>query len=219
MLLLSSLKRLFPLALFLLMSIHLTNAGAFRTVLVITGHKAGPVEENVAQLLVNRLNESGVVTAQTAGEEKQNFSNSVDLIVYLGISARHNGISNLLQQKHIPELTSLAPGPEGFLLKLVKEQGQPLLLATGTDERGCLYAVGELLRQASFDQGHMEIPDALEVRTAPAFEIRGTQYGQSGVAKSMAGVRDWTEEETQRVILDYALAGANIFNTCPGPHV
>lgn len=54
------------------------------------------------------------------------------------------------------------------------------------------------------------------MRTAPAFEIRGTQFGQSSVAKSLAHVRDWTEAETQRVILDYALAGANIFSTGPG---
>src|SRR5690606_32720426 len=58
----------------------------------------------------------------------------------------------------------------------------------------------------------------LEVRTAPAFEIRGTQYGQSHIAKSVAKVRPWTDAETQRYIADLALAGANVFDTAPGPH-
>lgn len=100
---------------------------------------------------------------------------------------------------------------------MVSDQANNLLLAAGVDERGCLYAVGELLRQFKYDDGAVKIPQDIEIRTAPAFEIRGTQYGQSHVAKTLAHVRSWTEEETQRVILDYALAGANIFNTAPGP--
>jgi len=100
---------------------------------------------------------------------------------------------------------------------VVSDQANNLLLAAGVDERGCLYAVGELLRQFKYDDGAVKIPQDIEIRTAPAFEIRGTQYGQSHVAKTLAHVRSWTEEETQRVILDYALAGANIFNTAPGP--
>ena len=69
----------------------------------------------------------------------------------------------------------------------------------------------------SINDGVIEVPQNIAIRTAPAFEIRGTQYGQSHVAKKLAHVRNWTEVETQRVILDYALAGANIFNTSPGP--
>lgn len=91
------------------------------------------------------------------------------------------------------------------------------MLAAGVDNRGCLYAIGELLRQALIQNGEITLPDDLHIRAAPAFEIRGTQFGQSHVAKRLAHVRDWTVEETQRVILDYALAGANIFNTAPGP--
>jgi hypothetical protein len=63
----------------------------------------------------------------------------------------------------------------------------------------------------------MTLPKNLNVRSAPALQIRGTQYGQSGVAKSLAHVRTWSDAETQRVIMDYALAGANIFSTEPGP--
>ena len=70
---------------------------------------------------------------------------------------------------------------------------QATVLATGVDERGCLYAVGELLRQVKFNKDSIEVPDDLHVRVAPAFEIRGTQYGQSHIAKTLGKVRDWTE--------------------------
>ncbi len=110
----------------------------------------------------------------------------------------------------------MAPGPEGFLLKLITTPQYSFLLAAGIDERGCLYAVGEILRQVKMRNSQLDIPNELNIRTAPAFEIRGTQFGQSGVAKRIANVRNWTEEETERVILDYALAGANIFPTPPG---
>jgi len=47
------------------------------------------------------------------------------------------------------------------------------------------------------------------VRTAPAFEIRGTQFGQSSVALNRAKVRPWTEHDRRHAILDFALAGLN----------
>jgi len=51
--------------------------------------------------------------------------------------------------------------------------------------------------------------DERRVRTAPAFEVRGTQFGQSGVARDKAKVRPWTFEERCSKIADYVLAGAN----------
>src|SRR5690606_22640323 len=90
------------------------------------------------------------------------------------------------------------------------------LIAAGVDTRGCLYAVGEILRLVAFGAGHISVSDTLRVRTAPAFEIRGTQYGQSHVARTLGKVRPWTDTETERAILDYALAGANIFSTDAG---
>jgi hypothetical protein len=93
----------------------------------------------------------------------------------------------------------------------MKTSESNLLLAAGIDERGCLYVVGEILRKFTIRDGQLSFDENINIRTAPAFEIRGTQFGQSHVAKKLAHVRDWTDKETERVILDYALAGANTF--------
>jgi hypothetical protein len=188
---------------------------AFRTVAVRIADDAGPVQMNVAGLLVDRLNELGPVSARLATDSTP--VSDRDISVLLGIPTQSEALKNQFAQRSIPYLTDLAPGPEGFLLQLVRHENKHMVIAAGIDDRGCLYAIGELLRQITTHEDHAEIPEGLYVRTAPAFEIRGTQYGQSGVAKKHAGVRNWTDEETQRVVLDYALAGANIFSTEEGP--
>ena len=105
----------------------------------------------------------------------------------------------------------MAPGPEGFLLTFTPTTERRELIVAGIDDRGCLYGIGELLRQATFLKEGLALPEGLEIRTAPAFEVRGTQFGQSGTARKLGRPRPWTGAKTQRVILDYALAGANIF--------
>jgi hypothetical protein len=192
------------------------TATNYRGVVVRTGESASLVEKNVARLLVDRLLESGIVQTRIDSTTGTGQTAAGELLVLLGIPAHHTAIARKFDKHRIPELTELAPGPEGFLLKMIADKQTPVLLVAGVDDRGCLYAVGEMLRQSSCKNGTIEISQNLEVRTAPAFEIRGTQYGQSHVAKSLAQVRNWTEAETQRVILDYALGGANIFSTGPG---
>ncbi len=192
-----------------------TWAREYRHVQVIIGKEAGAVEKNVANLLIGRLTENSQIKAALRVENEAIATES-DLIIHLGMVTSHSGILNLMKAHRIRPLTDLDPGREGFALKMLTTGKQPVLLAVGKDERGCLYAVGEILRKTVIHERSAAIPADLDVRSAPAFEIRGTQFGQSHIAKTLAKVRPWTDEETQRVILDYALAGANIFSTGPG---
>lgn len=193
------------------------EAKEYKNVILLIDKSASQVEINVANLLVERLKESGITNTQLLDESHLTQSYSDELVILLGISKHDRLIDSLFNKYRIHELTDLHPGSEGFLLKFIASPKNSFLIAAGVDDRGCLYAVGELLRQVKIRNGELDIPSDLDIRTAPAFEIRGTQFGQSGVAKRLAHVRDWTEQETQRVILDYALAGANIFPTSPGP--
>lgn len=201
--------------LFILYSALSAKTFETRQVMIQPGTEASAIELNIVQLFKERLQERGIKTSVLGADRKVGNDRSFQIL--FGVSDRHPALANILTEHRIPELTHLAPGPEGFLLKMVHQNKQPVLLLAGVDERGCLYGVGELLRQGLDHYGKLVLPDDLHIRSAPAFEIRGTQYGQSGVAKRLADVRDWTHEETKRVILDYALAGANIFNTRPGP--
>ena len=188
-----------------------TAATEYPAVVIRIGERADTVEYNVAHLLAERLDESGVVNTRIERENLPGEVHPGELLVLLGIPGHHNEISRLFDSYRIPALTELSPGPEGFLLRMFSDEKNKLLLAAGADDRGCLYAVGEILRRYTYRDAVLEIPQDLEVRTAPAFEIRGTQIGQSHVALTLAHVRSWTQEESRRAMLDYALAGANIF--------
>ncbi len=204
------------LPIFLTILLIATGATALTTfeVDIIIGNTATPVERNIAELLAVRLREGSGVEARVRALSD---SPGKGTTIFLGILAHHEAIAAAFADARIAPLTDLAPGPEGFLLQTLRTDDTPLILASGIDERGCLYAVGELLRQIIFHADSITILDDLRVRTAPAFEIRGTQYGQSGVARSLAKVRPWTDDESMRAVLDYALAGANVFATGPGP--
>ena len=189
----------------------------FQSVEIRIGHRATPVEHRVGELLASRLSEPAGLPVRIQVESDSISAETGELLILLGIAENHDAVSEQFESHRIEPLNDADPGPEGFILKTLPQSNSLTLLAAGVDERGVLYAVGEILRQIVITEGGLSLPFPLEVRTAPAFEIRGTQYGQSHIAKTRAKVRDWTEEETKRMILDYALAGANVFSTAAGP--
>ncbi|GAB3218579.1 hypothetical protein J0A67_03050 [Algoriphagus aestuariicola] len=191
---------------------QIQDFAAFDRLAIVLGENPSEAEKRVAELLKDRILEKSPIsiTINQALSEKQTDG----LSILLGRPENHTSLQAQFVKHRIRNLTELSPGPEGFLLQNTETN---ILLAAGIDERGNLYAVGELLRQLRYGKDQILLPENLLVRSAPAFEIRGTQFGQSGVAKNLAKVRSWTEEETQRVILDYALAGANIFSVDEGP--
>ena len=146
-----------------------------RSISICIGEEASEVEFKAAQLLKNRILEKSQIAVDVGSEKMLESSNQ--LIVLLGRPDHHEEIRNQFDKHRIQKLSELAPGPEGFLLKRIKNQ----VVVAGTDDRGCLYGVGELLRQIEQREDHILVPDKLNIRSAPAFEIRGTQYGQSGV--------------------------------------
>lgn len=182
-------------------------AASYQGAVVVIGEQAAPIEKRVAALLAERIAEpSGLrvsVTAQPPAPEA-----SV-LPILLGIPSHHAELRREMESRRIPPLTGLAPGPEGFLVQTLGAGSGIRVLAAGIDERGVLYAAGEILRRMEIGETAFEFPDSLLIRTAPAFEIRGTQFGQSGVALSKGKVRKWTDAELRHAILDFALAGMN----------
>lgn len=187
------------------------TAAEFNRVVVRIGDKASAPEENVAKLLAERLGEPSGIPASVEREGAAAELAAQSFLILLGIPANHAEITAQFDALRIPALTELEPGPEGFLLKSVTYRNNPALLSAGIDARGVLYAAGEILRRVTIMERTIEVSQYLDIRSAPAFEVRGTQFGQSGVAKEKAHVRPWTREEAQRKILDYALAGANTF--------
>ncbi len=181
------------------------HGARFTGVVVQTSERPDSVEANAARILSERLHEPAGLPVRV--ERAAQPVKAGELLVLLGTAESHSGIAARLRgEKPFRD-------PEGFQLKTYGQAGGVVLVARGVDSRGVLYAVGEILRRADASGPGLDFPATLDVRSAPAFEVRGTQFGQSGVALQKAKVRRWTERERQRKIEDYALAGLNTVQT------
>ncbi len=184
-----------------------------QTVVIETGRNSSQVERNAARLLLARLQEIAGVSASIQQEKiigQPETPNVKSIHILLGIPEHHEGIATSFKKLRIPPLTQIEPGPEGFLLQSIPSDRGIGVLAAGVDDRGTVYAVGELLRRATFAPGSVSFPPDLSIRTAPAFEVRGTQIGQSNVLLEKGHARKWTEKEFEHAVTDTILAGANV---------
>jgi len=181
----------------------------FSRVRIQVGAQAGEVETNTAALLAERIAETAGVPVSVGSETDGTSPQPQELLLLLGMPEHHAGIRAQFNADRTPPLTPLAPGPEGFLLELSAGSKPARVVAAGIDPRGVLYAAGEFLRRLQIRGDAIALPADLHVRTAPAFEVRGTQFGQSSVALNRAKVRPWTFQDRRRAILDFALIGLN----------
>ncbi len=133
-----------------------TNAhGAeYESVTIRVGAEADAVELKVAELLRQRIAEPSDLPThveRTAGAGAKN-----SLLILLGIPAHHPELQKQLEADQIPALTQRDPGPEGFLVKMLADDN--VLMAAGVDQRGVLYAAGEILRQLEIKENSVEVP-------------------------------------------------------------
>jgi len=175
----------------------------FETVTVVTGSEANEYETRYAGLLKSRLEtkariEVGLSEAR-AGD---------GLTIYLGTVERHPLLRQVCEQHDVRLPAYLDPGPEGFVLQSLSSSE---LVVIGSDTRGVLYAVGEILRQAVGRGDAIEFPTDLEVRQSPRFRYRGTLVSQGHTITQLTNARKWTVQEWHDALLNYALAGANTF--------
>jgi len=187
-----------------------TSRGAeFRSVVIQCGLQADVVERNAAALMAERIRGLGEFSVHVEDESIPFKPAAMQLLVRLGVPEHHARLRAELDAQRIAPLTDLSPGPEGFLVRTVPGTNGKVLLLAGRDARGVLYGVGEVLRQINVRGKALELPADVSVRSAPAFEVRGTQFGQSSVALNRAKVRPWTAADRRRAVLDMALAGLN----------
>jgi len=189
----------------------LAHGARFESVVLRLPDQPDAVVTNAARVLSERLREPAGLAVRIERESQASMQNAGALVVLLGTRRNHRELSQLLVERRPLN------DPEGFTLKTFNRPQGTVLAAAGVDARGVLYAVGEILRRAEVRAHGVDFPVPFELRTAPAFEVRGTQYGQSSVALQKAKVRRWTTKEAQRKIEDYARAGLNTMQTSVAP--
>jgi hypothetical protein len=189
-----------------------TASSEFETLVIVpVGENGGAMSSSrlSAALLAERVREMSALKVIVGKLSDPSPVNSLTIVI--GIPGGDANLSELLSSARCELPTAVNPGPEGFVLHSHQIGGAQFLLAAVVDRRGCLYAVGEILRRMTFDEHTVHFPTDLDLRTAPAFEVRGTQFDQGHTMLQLTGARPWTMVEQKRVILDYALAGANTF--------
>jgi hypothetical protein len=174
---------------------------------LVAGKNADPIEGRYVQLLRDRMAE--ITTAPiTEGPLPDAFQG---LVVYVGTIHSHADLESQAKTLKIPVPGDLDPGAEGFVLASKPRGTRQVVLAIGSDRRGVLYAVGEILRQIVGRGASVSFPADLHLRRAPRWPVRGLIVSQGQTIRELTGSRHWTREELQRAHLDYALAGANTF--------
>ncbi len=188
-----------------------TAAHALDRVTIVMGANASSVEKRAGDLLAERIRKETACPVDLLPEVAPRALEKLDLLILLGTPERHTLLARQLVQAGLLAPDTRDPGAEGFLLDAYAHGPGLTLLAAGADERGVLYAVGEILRRLTFSESSVALPIPLKLRTAPAFPIRGLLVSQGATMRELTGARAWTEEEWQSAMLDYALAGANTF--------
>lgn len=174
---------------------------------IVPGAKADETELRYVQLLKDRITElsrAGVSVGPVPG----NFQG---LVIQIGTIKSHPELETLAKKWSVAVPTDFDPGVEGYIVATKPDNLQQTVLAIGTDRRGVLYAVGELLRQMEGRGTKVEFPDTLQVRHAPRWPVRGLLVSQGATICELTGAREWTRDENRRAFLNYALAGANTF--------
>ena len=182
------------------------QAESWRRVTIVEGDQATEIDRRVVALLSKRIAEQSHVDVKI---EQTIPADGRGLVICPGHASRHSVLRGLMDRHQIAPPTEKDPGPEGFVVASVPSSHGQVILAAAVDQRSVLYAAGEILRRITFHADHVQLESQWQIRSAPAFEVRGTGVSQGHTMQQITKARAWTHEEWQRAVLNYALAGAN----------
>lgn len=129
----------------------------------------------------------------------------------------------LASKANLPSWKSLIPAallaeaaldrPEGFCLNVLAQPGQPpQVWVVGSDSRGVMFGVGQLLRQLKLSSGQVTIASGYHLTSAPDRPIRGHQIGYRPRANSWDA---WTVAQFDQYFRDMVVFGANCVENIP----
>lgn len=186
---------------------------SFDRLAIVVERDASEGERRVADLLKSRILEAVDLAIDVATDPVQ----ASRLNVHLGIQRPQGRLHDLCMAHQVK-----LPGrkdvifAEGYAAKAVISHEATLVVAVSADQRGLLYAAGEILRRLKVGDRRVQVAP-FDVSTSPGFRYRGFSANQGGTMMKITGARSWSEDERRAVMLEYALAGANMFYSSDQP--
>ena len=104
------------------------------------------------------------------------------------------------------------PGPEGFCLQTLKRPAGTVVTVCGADERGVLFGVGELLRKLRMTKERVELPNSLDITSAPKYKLRGHELCYRPKTNAYDA---WSVPMWDQYIRDLAVFGNNAIELVP----
>lgn len=102
--------------------------------------------------------------------------------------------------------------PEGFTVRVVRDEERTVVWIVGDDVRGVLFGVGKLLRTLRIERDRVTLPGDLNVTTSPRYPLRGHQLGYRPKTNSYDA---WTVAMWEQYIRDLIVFGCNAIELVP----
>jgi len=102
--------------------------------------------------------------------------------------------------------------PEGFRLVADHLTGKKIIWLIAADQRGIIFAIGQLLRTAALTTNKITFDVKNEIATSPKYPIRGHQIGYRNTANSWDS---WTMDQYEKYLRELALFGTNCIEDIP----
>jgi hypothetical protein len=154
---------------------------------IVLDQEASPIEQRIGELLKTRILTVTPITIEVGSARKP----GADLYIHLGKVRASGALNALCTRETVRPPGKEKPNPEGFALKTVQDGKDRVLIAVGADDRGVVYAAGEILRRLRFDADHIDLP-AVDMNTSPGFRFRGFSANQGGTMMAATKARSWT---------------------------
>jgi hypothetical protein len=112
-----------------------------------------------------------------------------------------------------PRTQSVERTPETYSIQTGSDSSGRWITVSGSDERGVLFGVGQLLRLIDFGRQTATIgPDQLPIYRSPKYPLRGHQLGYRPKTNAYDA---WTVEMWDQYIRDLAIFGTNAIEIIP----
>lgn len=113
----------------------------------------------------------------------------------------------------LPDAADSDLRPEGYHLRVdTGVAGLTVVRVVGADPRGALFGVGKLLRSMNWARGSVKVPRSLDVKSSPAYPLRGHQLCYGNTANSYDA---WDVDKYEQYIRELVIFGSNSLENSP----